>query len=208
MSIVLYDDFEDGTFDKWDISSNDPANTATIVSGDAIMPTNHAHLQSGRYTPSTGGLVMALSKGDAGEGKYIKALVQWQDVISGTGILVINSDASFLNGYMAFIDFTSRIFKMQGGVFTQLINPSNAWAQNTNFTAEFFQEPDGNLVLKRDGIIVSQVINNDITGGSKVGIRTANGVNFYVDDVFVESGVVISNRKLGRGLNKGLGRGL
>lgn len=194
MSIILYDDFESGNLSKWNIVVNNPSNFAVVVPGDANLPTKHVHIQSGRFTPSTGGRAIILVNGVV-ENNYVKSTVRWQNIQSGAPFMVIKSDAAFLNAYVALTDTTSRIFKVQGGIFVQLINPSVSWSQDTTYTAEFFQEPNGNLVLKQNGIIVSQVINNDLPDNPGVGMGTLNGANLFADDVFVDAEAASGRRR-------------
>lgn len=199
--MVLYDDFESGNLDKWDYYESMAANYAQVNEGDANIPTKHLEIYSsaadGRYST-------LISNGDVGSGKYIKCGIwRWDNIVSGAPDLLIRAVSSGADNtaYAAiFGSNLTRIFKVVSGSWSLLKSHTQGWAEDTNYVAEFYQEANGNLVVKRNDVKILEVINTQVTG-DKIGFRVGNQMIMWADNIFVEGEAGIPLFSRGRMIN-------
>lgn len=194
MGEILYDDFEDGTIDKWTVTSNHPNNFAEVLPANPSIgfATKFCHVNCERLHPGSGGLITVLSNSDVGNAKLFKCKFRWANVYSGGGRLFICKTAGVETFYT--FDFNNdRLYKVINNVWT-LLTSGVSWPENVTQDIEFYQEADGNVVLKRNGIIITQIIDNEVPGGTEIGMLIFNGADFWLDDVYV-NGAVSSRRK-------------
>jgi hypothetical protein len=202
--MALYDDFEDGTLDKWTYWENYPPSYTQVNEGDANIPTRHVEYFSGGTWTSYRNTLF--SNGEVGSGKYIKAGIFRKDqLVQMAGGLVIRADAGGDSFYLASLESgLTRVWKhtnwTTGARAVALLKSdgSKTWANDTNYEAEFYQEANGNLVVKQNGVIALQVINTQLTG-TRIGVASINAGYIWMDDIEgdqVLAGAVIQRRRM------------